>query len=134
MNTVALIGRLTRDPELRHTASGTTVCSFGLAVDRAGDSDGNGGYDAGFFDVNFFGKTAETVAQYLVKGRQVGVEGSLRFHRWDAEDGSKRSKVEVVGRSFTFCGSKTDGDSNGGASQSSFVPAAGSAVDDDIPF
>lgn len=134
MNTVSLIGRLTRDVELKHTQGGTTVASFGLAVDRAGDRNDDGSYGAGFFDVTLFGKTAEVAAQYLTKGKQVGISGSLRFHQWTTDDGSKRSKVEIAGQSMTFCGSRDD---NGGGSAApatsggTFVPAA---ADDDIPF
>jgi single-strand DNA-binding protein len=138
VNTVSLIGRLTRDVELRHSQGGTTFASFGLAVDRAGDRNDDGSYGAGFFDVTLFGKTAELAAQYLAKGKQVGITGSLRFHQWATDDGAKRSKVEIAGQSMTFCGSKDDG--NG----STFTPAAGtagepssmhpSAADDDIPF
>lgn len=134
MNTVNLIGRLTRDPELRTTPSGTSVASFSVAVDRAGDRDDDGTYGAGFFDCTAWGNTADTIAQYLTKGRQVGVSGELRHHRWQNDAGETRSKVEVNVRSFTFCGSRDDGapapahTPNTGAS---FVP---SAADDDIPF
>lgn len=137
MNTVSLIGRLTRDVELRTTPSGTTVAQFGLAVDRAGDRQDDGSFAAGFFDVTLWGKTAEVAAQYLGKGKQVGISGELRHHRWTTPEGDNRSKVEVNGRSMTFCGSKDDGNGDStftpavGTAGSSFVPAA---ADDDIPF
>jgi len=133
MNSVSLIGRLTRDVELRHTPAGTSVASFGLAVDRAGDKQDDGSIGTGFFDVTMWGKTAETAAQYLVKGRQIGVTGELHHHRWTSETGENRAKVEVVGRAFTFCGSKSDGDGGNSSTGTSFVPV-GAAADDDIPF
>lgn len=145
MNTVALVGRLTRDVELRTTASGMSVASMRLAVDRAGDKDEDG-YKAGFFDVTAFGKTAELAAQYLSKGRQVAITGSLRFHEWEAKDGSgNRSKVEVNANDITFVGSRGDdeGEPRWNDSGQANIPAGASSStaddfsggsDDDIPF
>lgn len=140
MNSWSGIGRLVRDPELRHTTSGNAVASFTLAVDRAGDKQDDGTYEAGFFDVTCWGKTAENVAQYLSKGRQVGVTGSLLHHKWESREGEKRSKVEINNAWVTFI---SDGSSRGDG-DTRFEPATnaatspgstgGSDVDMDIPF
>jgi single-strand DNA-binding protein len=133
MNTVCIVGRLTRDPELRHTPSGTECCSLRVAVDRAGPKEGDE-VQAGFFDVTYWGKTAENVARYFHKGKQIGVTGSLKWREWEAQDGSKRQGVEINGFSFTFVGSKSD-DNGGLHSDSAYAPPAATApVDDDIPF
>jgi single-strand DNA-binding protein len=98
INQVILMGRLTRDPEQRTTASGKSVTSFSLAVDRQGQDD-----QADFFDVTAWEKTGELVAQYLSKGRRCLVQGRLRQDSWDDKDtGKKRSRVEVVAFDVTF--------------------------------
>lgn len=116
------------------TPSGTSVCSVSIAVDRAGDMvDGVPG--TGFFDVTFWGKTADNVSRYFSKGRMIAVTGELRHHRWE-QDGQKRSKVEVNASRFDFCGDKPrDGD--GGGSDDYQPAGAGdfpAPADDDIPF
>lgn len=139
MNSVAIVCRLVRDPEMRTTAGGVSVANMRVAVDRAGDKDPDGdGYKAGFFTVNAFGKTADLVGQYLTKGREVGFTGRLKHHEWEAQDGTKRSEVQIDVFELTFVGKKSDND---GEQQSSFVPAATSTADadfqgddSDIPF
>jgi single-strand DNA-binding protein len=139
INRVTLVGRLTRDPELQHLPSGTPVLRLGLAVNgRQQDSSGNWVDKPNFFDVKVFGNQAEMLSQHLAKGRRVGVDGRLDWSSWEAQDGSKRSKVEVVAQSVQFLDSR--GDSDGG----SYLPQGGSgteadfpstpAADDDIPF
>ena len=114
INQVMLMGRLTRDPEVRTTASGKSVTSFSLAVDRGGQDD-----QADFFDVTAWEKTGELVAQYLSKGRRALVQGRLRQDSWDdKETGKKRSRVEVVAFDVTFLDGP-GGDSNGGGNTSS---------------
>lgn len=110
MNTVALIGRLGADPQLRYTSNGKAVSNFPLAVTRPFNKD-----ETDWFDVVAWGKTAELVANHLTKGRQVGVSGRLQQDRWEHE-GQKRSKVVVVADNITFVGSKDDGGSSGGDS------------------
>ena len=149
MNVVALTGRLTRDPEMKTTANGTDLAKFTLAVDRAGDKQDDGTYAAGFFDVTCWGKTAEIVGQYCEKGKQIGVEGRLLLHKWENQDGEKRSKVEITANQVTLLGSK--GDSEGGGfmrteredqpgsnvGDSDFASNAGdfaAGTDSDIPF
>lgn len=140
MNSVCLIGRLTRDPEIRTTPAGKTVGTFTLAVDRAGDRDDSGSYAAGFFDCECWEKQAEILSQYVGKGRQIGIEGRLRLHKWQAQDGANRSKVEIVVSRISFADSKPEGQQGGGSGQFSgqFVPASTDAdfqgTDDDIPF
>lgn len=135
INTATLVGRLTRDPELRHTAGGTPVANIAVAINsREKDPSGEWADRADYFDVTVFGNQAETVAQYLAKGRLVGVTGRLRQDRWDAQDGSKRSKVVLIANQVQFL-DRAEGDdrSTGGGE---FVPAAATAanLDDDIPF
>lgn len=136
MNSVAIVCRLVRDPEMRTTAGGVSVANMRVAVDRAGDKDGDS-YKAGFFTVNAFGRTADLVGQYLSKGREVGFTGRLKHHEWEAQDGTKRSEVQIDAFELTFVGKKSDNE-DGGDGQSSFVPASADAdfqgSDDDIPF
>lgn len=95
INSVVLVGRLTRDPELRTTTSGKHVCDFSIAVNkRIKPTDGSP--DADFFRVNCWEKTAEYVSNYLHKGRLVAVEGRLQSRKYVASDGSNREVVEVV--------------------------------------
>jgi len=142
INSVTLVGRLTRDPELRHLPSGTPVLQLGLAVNgRQKDEAGNWTDKPNFFDVKVFGNQAEMLANHLAKGRRVGIDGRLDWSSWEAQDGGKRSKVEIVAQSVQFLDSKLDsaGDSGGG---NQFVPAGASSggdadfqgADDDIPF
>lgn len=104
MNSVNLIGRLTKDPELRFTAgSGNALCRFTLAVNRTFKKD-----EADFINCIAFGKTAETISQYVTKGRQIGVTGEIRTGSYDAQDGTKRYTTDVVVNNFTFVGSNND--------------------------
>lgn len=100
MNKVILIGRLTKDPDLNFAAgSGTAVCRFSLAVTRPFKKD-----ETDFINCIAFGKTGETIAQYLTKGRQLAVTGSIRTGSYDAKDGTKRYTTEIVVDSFEFIG------------------------------
>ena len=143
INQVILMGRLTRDPEMRTTPSGKNVTSFSLAVDRPTNDD-----SADFFDITAWEKTGELVNQYLSKGRRCLVQGRLSFRSWE-QDGQKRSKVEVVVEDFNFVdsggGGQNSGDydapraSSSGSSNKPAAPAA-SEIDDrpidlsEIPF
>ena len=144
INRVTLVGRLTRDPELRHLPSGTPVLQLGLANNgRQKDDAGNWTDKPNFFDVKVFGNQAEMLAQHLAKGRRVGIDGRLDWSSWEAQDGTKRSKVEIVAFQVQFLDSRGDGEgqsqyipsSDVAADQSDFVKTgSGAAADDDIPF
>jgi single-strand DNA-binding protein len=139
INRVVLVGNLTRDPELRHTPSGTPVCSLRLAVNtRRKDESGQWTDKPNYFDITVWGQQGENCAQYLSKGRPVAVDGRLEWREWEAQDGSKRQAVEVVAESVQFLGGRQD------AEAAAYVPAGATAgagddfptspTDDDIPF
>lgn len=104
MNKVLLIGRMTKDPETRYTQSGTAVATFTLAVDRRFKKDGQPSAD--FISCVAWNKLAEVIANNLVKGRKVGIEGRLQVRSYDAQDGSKRYVTEVIVDELDFCDSK----------------------------
>jgi len=121
MNKVILIGRLTKDPELNFAAgSGTAVTRFSLAVTRPFKKD-----ETDFINCIAFGKTGETIAQYLTKGRQLAVTGSIRTGSYDAKDGTKRYTTDVVVDSFEFIGSGNN--SGAGRDQGSYNNNFGSS-------
>jgi single-strand DNA-binding protein len=139
INRVVLVGNLTKDPELRHTPSGTAVCSLRVAVNsRRRDESGQWVDKPNYFDVSIFGNQAESSAQYLSKGRPVGIDGRLDWREWEAQDGSKRQAVQIIAESVQFLGGRGDGADGG----NQFVPAGAAAesadfpssTDDDIPF
>jgi single-strand DNA-binding protein len=142
INRVVLVGNLTKDPELRHTPSGTAVCSLRLAVNtrRKDGATGEWTEKPNYFDITVWGNQGESCAQYLSKGRPVAVDGRLEWREWDAQDGTKRQAVEIIADSVQFLGGRADAE--GGQPQ--FVPAGAAAqtenadfaagADDDIPF
>jgi single-strand DNA-binding protein len=140
INRVTLVGRLTRDPELKHLPSGSAVLELGLAVNgRKQDQSGQWVDKPNFFDVKVFGNQAEMLSQHLGKGRRIGVDGRLDWSSWESQDGGKRSKVEVIAQSVQFLDSRNDGADGGsfvpaGAAQSSSADFPSSPTDDDIPF
>ncbi|MDR2747408.1 MAG: single-stranded DNA-binding protein [Treponema sp.] len=103
INHVVLVGRLTRDAELKYTANGQAVCKFSLAVDRRKKNGDQWVEEVSFFDVVLWGKQGEAVNQYLLKGKQVGIEGELRQNRWE-QDGQSRSKVEISATNLQLLG------------------------------
>ncbi|MBE6050628.1 MAG: single-stranded DNA-binding protein [Clostridium sp.] len=125
MNKVALIGRLTKDPDLKFAAgSGTAVSRFTVAVNRQFKRD-----ETDFINCVAFGKTAETISQYLTKGRQIAVTGSIRTGSYDAQDGTKRYTTDVAVESFEFIGSNGNSSSSGGSNNDVF---GGGSFNDDI--
>lgn len=106
MNKCILIGRLTRDPELRYTQSGTPVCSESLAVRRPTARDGED--DADFINITIWGKAAENLAKYKRKGGQIAIEGRLQVSNYTDREGAKRWKTEVVANSVEFIGSRDE--------------------------
>jgi single-strand DNA-binding protein len=113
LNHVVLIGRLTRDAELKYTASGQAVCKFSIAVNRRRKNGDQWEDEANFFDIVLWGRQGESLNQYLVKGKMIGVEGELRQDRWQ-QDGQNRSKVEIVANNIQLIGS-SGGSGSGGA-------------------
>ena len=99
-NRVVLAGNLTRDPELRFTSSGIPVCEFGLAVNRVRSKS----EEVDFFDITAWRELGETIANYKKKGDPILVEGKLQYRTWEAQDGSRRSKVDVVADNVQFLG------------------------------
>lgn len=103
INKVFLFGNLTRDPELKTLPSGNNVVNFSLATNRTWkDASGNKQEAAEYHNVTFYGKTADIIAQYMVKGSSLFVEGRLTTRSWDHTDGTKRYKTEIVGEQFQF--------------------------------
>jgi single-strand DNA-binding protein len=142
INHVVLVGRLTRNAELKYTNSGAAVSKFGIAINQRRKKDDQWVEESHFFDVVLWGKTAESLNQYLVKGKQIGVEGQLRQNRWE-QDGQARSKVEIHATNIQLLGSGTGGKSGGaapteGRSGGAEVPdtaaPAPDTFEDDIPF
>ena len=141
INRVVLVGNLTRDPELRHTPSGTAVCKLRLAVNtrQKNQETGEWGDKPNYFDITVWGNQGESCANFLAKGRPVAVDGRLDWREWDAQDGTKRQAVEIIADTVQFLGSRGDGNGQPQyvpagdvrADQSDFGPGA---ADDDIPF
>ena len=107
MNKIILLGRLTRDPEVRYTQTGACVAQFTLAVDRPFTNQ-DGQKEADFITCVAWGKTAETIGNYVHKGQRLLVEGRLQIHNYDANDGSKRWVTEVIADRFEFVERKAD--------------------------
>ena len=121
LNHIVLMGRLTRDPELRRTGSGVAVASFTLAVDRDFGSRDSGEKETDFIDIVAWRNTAEFVSKYFTKGRMAVVSGRLQIRNWNDKDGNKRRSAEVVADNVYFGDSKRDG--AGGFDQSYGQPA-----------
>jgi|TergutMp193P3_1026864.scaffolds.fasta_scaffold82922_3 single-strand DNA-binding protein len=108
LNHVVLIGRLTREAELKYTAGGQAVCKFSIAVNRRKKSGDQWEDEANFFDIVVWGRQGESLHPYLVKGKMVGVDGELRQDRWQ-QDGQNRSKVEIVANFLQLLGGGASG-------------------------
>ena len=146
INRVVMTGNLTADPELRSLPSGMSVCSMRIACNtrRKNASTGEWEDKPNYFNVTVWGAQGENCANYLSKGRPVAIDGRLEWSEWEAQDGGKRSKVEVVADTVQFLGSRGDGEGGGGGGGfrqtaelkpepvEAFTGAAGG--DDDIPF
>ena len=137
-NKVILMGNLTRDPEVRYTASGTAIVKFGLAVNRRfQDSEGNWQEEPTFIDITMFGKRGEAFSRFHTKGKPAFIEGHLRLDNWeDKQTGQKGSKLYVVADNWEFVGRGREGGGGGGGGgggSRSYEPAP-AALDDDTPF
>jgi len=126
LNRVVLIGRLTRDAELKSIASGQSVCKFSIAVNRRKKNGDQWEDEANFFDVVVWGRQGESLHQYLVKGKMVAVDGELRQDRWQ-QDGQNRSKVEVVAANLQLLGGNPGGGSGGNQSSGGYSSNQGGA-------
>ena len=140
LNRVILIGRLTRDPELRYTQSGIAVATFTLAVDRSYKS-ASGERETDFIDIVVWRQQAENCANFLAKGKLAAVDGRLQIRTYDAKDGTKRKAAEVVAEDVRFLSPKEGGNTSSfGApppeEPSPFAPGGGDDMvgDDDLPF
>lgn len=120
MNVVCLIGRLTRDPELQTTSTGMNVCRFTLAVDRRVRSQNGNGPTADFIGCKAFGKTAETIAQYLSKGRKFAVTGHIQTGSYDNQQGQRVYTTDVIVDNFTFIDSRGDSQNSYGGNQGGY--------------
>jgi single-strand DNA-binding protein len=120
LNRIILMGRLTRDPELRHTQTGTAVASFSLAVDRDFKDRNSGERATDFIDIVAWRATAEFVSRYFTKGRMAVVEGRLQIRDWTDKEGGKRRSAEVIADNVYFGDSKRDSDSGGASYGSGF--------------
>lgn len=154
INVVVITGNLTRDPELRSTPGGTSVCKLRVAVNsrRKDGQTGEWVDKPNYFDVTVWGAQGENCANYLSKGRPVAVEGRLDWREWEDKEGNKRQSVEVIANSVQFLGSRDGSGGSGGggggngngftpqsdtpADTSDYegAPAGGGGSDDDIPF
>lgn len=130
VNHVVLIGRLTRDAELKYTSGGMAVCKFAIAVNKRRKQGEQWVDEASFFDIVLWGKAGESLNQYLVKGKQVAVEGELHQNRWD-QDGQPRSKVEIMANNVQLLGG--DKNTQGSAPDARNSPSRASESDLDSP-
>ena len=127
LNRIILMGRLTRDPELRHTQTGTAVASFSLAVDRDFKDRNTGEKATDFIDIVAWRQTAEFVSRYFTKGRMAVVEGRLQIRDWTDKEGGKRRSAEVIADQVYFGDSKRDSD-GGGYSNAGYASGGGYAA------
>ena len=142
MNKAILVGRLTKDPELKTTGSGVSVCSFTLAINRR-FKNAEGNYDADFINCVAWRQQAEFISKYFSKGRMVGICGSIQTRSYDREDGQRVYVTEVVADEVSFVDSKSQSDSapttpvvnnntaNSFGADDGFIPMP---ADDDLPF
>lgn len=134
LNSVTLMGRLTRDPELRRTASGTAVTSFTLAVDRDFTNSTTGEKETDFIDFVAWRNTAEFVSKYFTKGRMAVVQGRLQIRTWTDKDGNKRKAAEVVADNVYFGDSNKDSHAPNRATQGNVEPQSGYATGGFVPY
>lgn len=150
INRVVISGNLTRDPDLRSTASGMPVLGFGVAVNDRRKNQQTGEWEdyPNFIDCTMFGARAQSVSRFLSKGSKVAIDGKLRWSQWE-RDGQKRSKVEVIVDEIEFMASRSDAPSQAtaqpvrqqapyqqqmGGMPQAVGPVTGTIYDDDIPF
>jgi len=147
INQVTLVGRLTRDAELKYTGGGTAVCKFSIALNRSRKNGDQWQEEAHFFDIVLWGRQGEAIQQYLTKGKQIAVQGELRQNRWE-KDGQQRSKVEITAQNVQLLGGPSGNRNEAPASSYNSRPATQNGptensnnfsggpeqFEDDIPF
>lgn len=139
-NKVILMGNLTRDPELRVTNTGLSICKLSLAVNRTYTTkEGDSKDETTYVDIDSFGKQAETLSKYLQKGRPIMIEGRLKLDQWETNEGQKRSKLGVILENFQFIGgrdaaSSTSSDSSNVNEVSQGSSHSDNSFDEDVPF
>jgi len=144
VNRVVLVGRLTRDPELRALPSGTNVCSLRLACNSSRrDADGTYVERPNFFDVSVYGAAADTVGRYMSKGRRLAVDGRLQWREWETGDEQKRQAVNIVAETVQFLdgpgdhaddGGGWDGERGGEDTDEGELAGVGATADEDLAF
>ena len=151
INRVVLTGNLTRDPEVRSTPGGLTICKLGIACNTRKKNGATGAWEEkpNYFRVTVFGAQAENCDKYLRKGRAVAIDGRLEWSQWETQEGQKRESVDIIADTVQFLGGRDDaggGNGNGfssSAAAESDVPIdtgdfetapVGTGADDDIPF
>jgi single-strand DNA-binding protein len=157
VNVVVITGNLTKDPELRSTGGGTSVCEMRVAVNSRRKNGQTGQWEdkPNYFDVVVFGAQADNCATYLQRGRPLAVEGRLDWREWESKEGAKRQAVQIIANTVQFLGSRDGGgtpNGNGGggggqqqpyspppqsdvpADESDFGPVSTGGAEDDIPF
>lgn len=126
INRVTLVGNLTRDSQLKYTPGGMAICEFSLAINNRRKQGEEWVDEANFFDVTLFGRQGEAIQRYLLKGKQVGVDGRLKQDRWqDKESGQNRSKVVVIADNVMLLGGGSGGSGNAGGGGSAGNSSAG---------
>ena len=123
-NVVVLVGRLTRDAELKTTSGGFAVDRFSIAVNRRKKNGDQWEDEANFFDVDFWGRQAESLHKYLLKGKQVAINGELKQNRWQQQDGQNRSKVYVNAYDIQLLGGNGHTNGDHGQPDNGFTPGA----------
>lgn len=113
VNTVVLVGRLTRDAELKYTNGGMAICEFALAINTRRKQGEEWVDEANFFDITLFGRQGEAISKYLTKGKQAAVEGRLKQDRWQNQEGQNRSKVAIIANNVMLLGSGGGGGEGG---------------------
>jgi len=141
LNKVFLIGRLTRDPELRNTQSGMAVASFSIANNKTWTQDGNKKEQVSYFNCTAWSKIGEVIAQYTKKGDRVAIEGRLQQRSWEDKDGTKKTSVDIIVENVQFLqGKPTDQTGNKQSTETKIkqtfndIPESNPFSDDDIPF
>jgi single-strand DNA-binding protein len=130
-NKVILMGNLTRDPEVRVTQQGMSICKFTVATSRQSKNpDGTPREETTFIDVDAFGRQAEVIGKYFAKGRPILLEGRLRLDQWETQTGEKRSRLGVVLENFQFVGPRSDGDVGSQQQNTDETPAVSELIED----